>query len=178
MSEAIEYILARGYEIYLKNNYENYRDRLDDLQQLINFVANYVDLDQLLADVTLSESFAGEHEHDRKVMVLSTIHQAKGLEWPVVFIVGLCDGHFPHQKCLEKPKELEEERRLFYVAVTRAQNELFLLYPIRSFSYKFGEVFSKPSMFIRELDKTRYSVERHNKFDYDSDNNEDVIYVH
>ena len=178
MSEAVEYILARGYESYLKNNYENYRDRLDDLQQLISFVANYVDLDQLLADVTLSESFAGEHEHDKKVVVLSTIHQAKGLEWPVIFVVGLCDGHFPHHKCLEKPKELEEERRLFYVAVTRAQNELFLLYPIRSFSYKFGEVFSKPSMFIRELDKTRYSIEGHNKFDYNSDNDEEVIYVH
>ncbi|MEK7159369.1 MAG: ATP-dependent helicase [Patescibacteria group bacterium] len=177
MSEAVEYVLAAGYESYLKNNYENYRDRLDDLQQLINFVANYNDLEQLLADVTLSESFAGEHEHDKKVVVLSTIHQAKGLEWPMVFIVGLCDGHFPHHKCLEKPKELEEERRLFYVAVTRAQNELFLLYPIRSFSYKFGEVYSKPSMFIRELDKKGYLIEGRGPFEADNEDDEQIIYV-
>ena len=159
LAEAIESILESGYEEYLKNSYENYRDRLDDISQLINFVALYSDLDKLLADVMLSESFADAHEHDRSSVVLSTIHQAKGLEWSVVFIVGLRDGHFPHHKSLENPKELEEERRLFYVAATRAKDELNMLYPIRSFSYKFGEVYSKPSMFIQELDPSRYVVE-------------------
>lgn len=177
LSEAIEHILAMGYEDYLKNNYENYRDRLDDLSQLINFVSLYVDLDKLLADVMLSEDFADAHENDRRAVVLSTIHQAKGLEWGVVFVVGLRDGHFPHHKSLENPKELEEERRLFYVAVTRAKDELNMLYPIKSFSYKFGEVYSKPSVFIREVDSSLYLSQgrKENALYYDDDG-EEVIY--
>jgi len=177
IAEAIEYILEHGYEEYLKNAYENYRDRLDDLGQLINFVALYYDLDKLLADVMLSESFADEHEHDQSAVVLSTIHQAKGLEWPVVFIIGLRDGYFPHHKSLENPKELEEERRLFYVAATRAKDELNMLYPVRSFSYKFGEIYSKPSMFIRELDDSRYMVQGRQPFGDNMDSDDDVIYV-
>jgi DNA helicase-2/ATP-dependent DNA helicase PcrA len=160
----------------LKNAYENYKDRLDDLSQLVNFVALYGDLEKLLADVTLSEDFGGTHEHDKRAVVLSTIHQAKGLEWSVVFIIGLRDGHFPHHKSLENPRELEEERRLFYVAVTRAKNELNLLYPIRSFSYKYGEQYSKPSMFIREISKARYQVVGESPFG-SGDESEDVIYV-
>ncbi|KKR07858.1 MAG: UvrD/rep helicase [Parcubacteria group bacterium GW2011_GWC2_39_14] len=178
LGEAIELIMEAGYEDHLKNAYENYRDRLDDLSQLINFVALYSDLDKLLADVMLSESFADAHEHDQKAVVLSTIHQAKGLEWSVVFIVGLRNGHFPHHKSLENPKELEEERRLFYVAATRAKDELNMLYPIRSFSYKFGEVYSKPSMFIQELDPTRYVVEANQRsyMKEKDDEGNDVVY--
>ncbi|MBI5077508.1 ATP-dependent helicase [Candidatus Falkowbacteria bacterium] len=177
MAEVIEQVLTFGYEDYLKNAYENYRDRLDDLGQLINFVAFYNDLDKLLSDVMLSENFAGEHEHDSRAVVLSTIHQAKGLEWPVVFIIGLRDGYFPHHKSLEKPAELEEERRLFYVAVTRAKDELNMLFPVRSFSYKFGELYSKPSMFIRELDETKYAVQQYQPFSDDFDDEDKVIRV-
>ena len=176
IAEAVEYVLAHGYEEYLKNAYENYRDRLDDLGQLVNFVAMYNDLDKLLTDVMLSESFADEHEHDKNAVILSTIHQAKGLEWAVVFIIGLRDGHFPHHKSIDNPRELEEERRLFYVAATRAKDELNMLFPVRSFSYKFGEVFSKPSMFIRELDESKYMKQGHQPYGF-NDEGEDVIYV-
>lgn len=168
IADAVERILKSGYEDHLKYAYENYRDRLDDITQLMNFVALYADLDKLLADVMLSENFAGDHAGDRKAVVLSTIHQAKGLEWPRVFIVGLRDGRFPHYKSMENPKELEEERRLFYVAVTRAKDELNMLYPIRSFSYQFGENFAEPSMFIRELDDTKYTVEKR-QYGYEED---------
>jgi DNA helicase-2/ATP-dependent DNA helicase PcrA len=174
IAEAIEYILDFGYETYLKNTFENYRDRLDDVMQLTNFVALYGDLDKLLADIMLSENFADENANNAHSVILSTIHQAKGLEWSVVFIIGLRDGFFPHHKSLEHPKEIEEERRLFYVAVTRAKDELFLLYPIRSFSYKFGEVFSKPSVFIREIDATKFMVERGRYFSNNDDEHEYV----
>ena len=177
MADAVEYILENGYETYLKNAYENYKDRLDDLSQLVNFVALYGDLEKLLADVTLSEDFGGTHQYDKKAVVLSTIHQAKGLEWSVVFIIGLRDGHFPHHKSLENPRELEEERRLFYVAATRAKNELNLIYPIRSFSYKYGEQYAKPSMFIREINKTRYEVSGAPPFGEKDDDGEEVICV-
>jgi DNA helicase II / ATP-dependent DNA helicase PcrA len=174
IAEAIEYVMQYGYEDYLKNNYENYRDRLDDISQLTNFVAMYDNLETLLSDVILSEKFAGAHEYDKKAVILSTIHQAKGLEWSVVFVIGLRDGHFPHHKCVDNPKELEEERRLFYVAVTRAKDELNMVYPIRSFSFKFGEVFSKPSMFILELDESKYMKEGHKPFEDEYEEN--VIY--
>ncbi|MBU1131801.1 UvrD-helicase domain-containing protein [Patescibacteria group bacterium] len=171
IAESIDAVLESGYEAYLKNVYENYRDRMDDLQQLINFVAIYNDLDKLLTDVMLSENFAGENENNRRALVLSTIHQAKGLEWPIVFVVGLRDGQFPHHKSMEKAHELEEERRLFYVAVTRAKDELNLLYPIRSFSYKYGEQYSKPSTFIREIDAGKYMVEKGRNFREEDDEN-------
>lgn len=177
IAEAVEYVLSHGYEEYLKNAYENYRDRLDDLGQLLNFVAMYNDLEKLLADVMLSEVFADEHEHDKRAVILSTIHQSKGLEWAVVFIIGLRDGHFPHHKSIDNPRELEEERRLFYVAATRAKDELNMLYPVRSFSYKFGEVFSKPSMFIRELDESKYMQQGHQPYGFGDDSDEEVIYV-
>jgi len=175
IAEAIEYVLDFGYETYLRNSFENFRDRLDDVMQLTNFVALYSDLDKLLSDVMLSENFAEDNEHNRHAVILSTIHQAKGLEWPVVFIIGLKDGFFPHHKCLDNSKEIEEERRLFYVAVTRARDELIMLYPIRSFSYKFGEVYSKPSMFIRELDSTKYMVEKGRYFSNTDDETEYVV---
>ncbi len=181
LAEAIKFILDQGYEQYLKDNYENYRDRMDDLNQLMNFVAMYLDLDKLLADVMLSENYSADNKKEENAVILSTIHQAKGLEWPVVFIIGMRDGHFPHHKSLENSKELEEERRLFYVAATRAKNILNLLYPQRSFSYKFGEVFSRPSQFIREIDKTKY-MEQGQRSDFsmagdDFDDGESVIYV-
>ncbi|MFH0988348.1 MAG: ATP-dependent helicase [Parcubacteria group bacterium] len=158
VSASVEQVLSSGYEAHLKNSYENYRERLDDLYQFVNFVAAYADLERLLADIMLSESFSKDNSQNNKSVVLSTIHQAKGLEWPLVFIIGLRDGRFPHHKSMEDQKELEEERRLFYVAVTRAKDELNLLYPIRVFNYGGGEDLARPSMFIRELDNSKYSV--------------------
>ncbi|MBT4722808.1 UvrD-helicase domain-containing protein [Candidatus Falkowbacteria bacterium] len=175
VSEVIEYVVEHGYENHMKNTFDNYRDRLEDLQQLMNFTALYDNLDQLLADVLLSETFDNKESTDKKAVVLSTIHQAKGLEWATVFIIGLKDGDFPHHKCMENPKEIEEERRLFYVAVTRAKDELNMLYPIRTFSYKFGEMHNSPSMFIKEIDDTKYSV-KSNKYQDQAYDEEDTIY--
>jgi DNA helicase II / ATP-dependent DNA helicase PcrA len=172
VSQVIEYIIEHGYENHLQNNFDNYRDRLEDLQQLMNFTALYDDLDKLLTDVMLSEGFEGKKTENDKAVVLSTIHQAKGLEWSVVFIIGLKDGDFPHHKCMENEKELEEERRLFYVAVTRAKDELNMLFPIRTFSYKFGEMTNGPSMFVNEIDDTKYCVKTGRAYD----DEEDVIY--
>ncbi|MFA6536878.1 MAG: UvrD-helicase domain-containing protein [Patescibacteria group bacterium] len=176
IAEAVEIVIENVYEAYLKNSYENYRDRLDDLEQLTNFVAGYDDLDKLLADVLLSENYAEANEQNKNTVVLSTIHQAKGLEWKFVFVIGLRDGFFPHYKSLDQPKQLEEERRLFYVATTRARDELTLTYPIRSFSFKFGDVFGKPSMFIRELDRSLFVVQGKPPFEENEDG-EKVVYV-
>lgn len=152
----VQEILKNGYEDYALSNFENGRDRLDDIKELANFAHTYKDLKEFLTDVTLREGFKGETilrtaDAEEEHIILSTIHQAKGLEWKVVFIIGLCDGQFPHPKSLEEPNQLEEERRLFYVAVTRAKDQIYLLHSMTRFDYNYGAIISRPSMFLQEL---------------------------
>jgi DNA helicase-2/ATP-dependent DNA helicase PcrA len=163
IATAIRQIINSDYEAYIKNNFDNAKDRLEDLMQLSNFATSYENLEDFLADVTLSEGFRGEQiagyqEGPAESIVLSTIHQAKGLEWKQVFVIGLVEGQFPHYKVYDHPEELEEERRLFYVAVTRAKDELYLTYPIFSFSYLTGQNINKRSTFISELDDNLFEV--------------------
>ncbi|HUT22207.1 MAG TPA: ATP-dependent helicase [Candidatus Bipolaricaulota bacterium] len=156
IADMIKCVLDLDYKEYARNVFENYRDRLDDIRQLMNFVVTYEKLEDLLTDVMLSESYRRNDAEARDEVVLSTIHQAKGLEWPYVIIIGLCDGAFPHHKSMEDRAQLEEERRLFYVAVTRAKEELSMIYPIRTISYEYGEMINQPSMFIKELEPSLY----------------------
>ena len=179
IAEALYCVISRKYSGYLRDNFENYRDRQDDLDELIDFVYNYESLEKLLADLTLDENFAGKSDHaaSRNLLILSTIHQAKGLEWPNVFVIGLRDGAFPHYKSLGNPSELEEERRLFYVAVTRAQNELVLLYPHQTTNREYfsSQMSSGPSMFIKELDRKKYSTLNRFGIRYSKDDEDGVI---
>ncbi len=122
-SEAIDCILRHGYEEHLYSHYPNAEMRIEDIEQMRRFALRYDSLETFLSDLALqgvtdAEAEAGE-EFDGKV-VLSTVHQAKGLEWEVVFIIGLNDGRFPSAKALKNDDE-EEERRLFYVSTTRAK---------------------------------------------------------
>ncbi len=163
IATAIRQIIKSDYEVYIKNNYDNAKDRLEDLMQLSNFALSYDKLEDFLADVSLSEGFRGEQiegyqDGPDESIVLSTIHQAKGLEWKHVFVIGLVEGQFPHYKVYDHPEELEEERRLFYVAVTRAKDELYLTYPIFSFSFTTGQNINKRSTFISELDDSLFEV--------------------
>ena len=158
VSALIQQVLNSGYHSYVVANFENAADRLDDLKQLVDFAAGYTALETFLADVALSEGFRGEsvagyQEGADEAVTVSTIHQAKGLEWRVVFIIGLVDGQFPHAKVFEKPAELEEERRLFYVAATRAQRELYLTYPMAA---THSGTLNQTSQFIKELPETLY----------------------
>jgi len=88
--------------------------------------------------------------------VLSTIHRAKVLEWSRVFIIGLTDGGFPSAKSIGDIKKEEEERRIFYVAVTRAKDELYLCYPIMDNRWYNGSIIKRPSIFIQELPENTY----------------------
>jgi len=178
IATAIKLIIKSEYEIYLKANYENAKDRIEDLNQLANFALQYEKLENFLADVTLSEGFKGEQiegyqEGPDEALVLSTIHQAKGLEWKHVFLLGLVEGQFPHYKIYDHPEEIEEERRLFYVAVTRAKDELYLTYPIISFSFTTGQNINRPSSFISELDDNLFEPWQVNNDNNNYDNNDD-----
>ncbi len=154
-AEMILTILQSGYEEWLKSRFEDARDRREDLEQLVNLASSYRQVDSFIQDLTLREPFKGESirggEEPDEFLLLSTIHQAKGLEWTSVFLVGLVEGQFPHPKALQEAQALEEERRLFYVAITRTKRDLYLTYPMTRTSYDKGEVILRPSQFLQEI---------------------------
>ena len=116
-----------------------------------------------------AETVVEGEEGDKEACVLSTVHQAKGLEWKVVFVVWLADGRFPSYLSFGKEDEMEEERRLFYVAVTRARDELYLSYPMIYSGYD-GEVLMKTSRYLEELSDALYE-----KWEVEEEAGEDEI---
>ncbi len=148
------------YREYLDAEYQNARERREDLEQFSLFAEQYQDLGAFLDAVTLTGDFGGlmDTEQDKTIaayteekMVLSTIHQAKGLEWDSVFVINVAEGAFPSDKSFANPKEVEEERRLFYVATTRAKRRLFLSYGITA-GYE-NVTLRQPSTFLDEIPK-------------------------
>lgn len=157
----MQHVLDAFYEDHLRSTYDNPEKRIEDINQLINFSDQFGTLGEMLSDLALSENYSAEtvvreEEEPEEQLVISTIHQAKGLEWDTVFVMHAASGHFPHAKSLGSRSEFEEERRLFYVATTRAERELYLTYPITTYSHSEGLIFSQPSEFIQELNPKRY----------------------
>jgi DNA helicase-2/ATP-dependent DNA helicase PcrA len=158
-ADMISAVLHHGYAEYARYTYANHESRLEDINQLINFSTGYRSLITFLSELSLMSGITGEEvvtggEEDEKV-ILSTVHQAKGLEWKAVFVIWCAEGRFPNPKAVEEG-ETEEERRLFYVAATRAMDELYLCYPLLLFEKQVGHVILKPSRFIAELESGCY----------------------
>jgi DNA helicase-2/ATP-dependent DNA helicase PcrA len=143
-----------GYYLpILKQQYDDYPKRMRDLDHLYTMAERYQRLDEFLSDLALEPPDASvadveAADRDDERLVLSTIHSAKGLEWQCVFLIWTVDGRFPSAYSFVTEEELEEERRLFYVAVTRAKQRLYLTYPINVFDKSSGMVLSKPSRFL------------------------------
>jgi DNA helicase-2/ATP-dependent DNA helicase PcrA len=157
-SRMIALVIEAGYEEYLEESYANYRSRLEDLEQLAVFARQFATLEDFLTQLALLTNIEAEDEQpartDDERLRLSTIHQAKGLEFDVVFIIMLCDGLFPSDRSLETVEGEEEERRLMYVAITRARNELYLSYPLMRASFgDRGDMMQQPSRFLGEIPK-------------------------
>lgn len=160
-SEMIRLVLEAGYDEYLKASYTNYTQRLDDIEQLAVFARQFTSLHEFLAQLALLTNLEAEDQRpippdgrDSDVLRLSTVHQAKGLEFDVVFVIMLCDGQFPNARALDARDGEEEERRLFYVAITRARNELYLAYPFvrPALGREAGnDLIQKPSRFLDEI---------------------------
>ncbi|TVQ89253.1 MAG: ATP-dependent helicase [Deltaproteobacteria bacterium] len=135
LSDRPEALVAHLLEYYaplLETLYEDHRKRVNDLKTLTELASKYTDLESLLAEVALDPPEQTEIDADpaeEDWLTLSTIHSAKGLEWAVVYVMQLGDGHFPTTHAVEDPDALEEERRLLYVAVTRARDALELVRP-------------------------------------------------
>ncbi len=159
-AELVELALNGWYSSYIRVIYPNWTERADDLQSLVGFAARYDTMEELLAQLVLlaSESNERSPEDLKNCLRLTTIHQAKGLEFPVVFVIGLADGTFPLKRAIDEG-DVEEERRLFYVAVTRAMEELYLCYPMLN-PQGHSVMRLNPSRFVREIDPSRFETLR------------------
>ncbi|NVJ05172.1 ATP-dependent helicase [Myxococcus sp. AM001] len=151
----IEDVLAGGYADVLRAEFSEEEHREDDVRQLAEFAGRFEDVARFLSEIALvSEFAAGEALREgapEACLTLSTVHQAKGLEWRAVFVLWLADGRFPLSLATRLPEEEEEERRLFYVALTRARDTLALVYP-QSVLPRDGErILLRPSRFLQEL---------------------------
>ncbi len=154
--KVIDVLLNRGgYRVYLQDNYSDASSREEDLIQLGNFSAQFIQMEDFLNELALLTNMAKEEnvseEDDEDKIALSTIHQAKGLEWAYVFLIWCADGMIPLQRALKEQYGEEEERRLFYVAVTRAKDQLYLCYPVLDYTRSSGVLNLAPSRFIREI---------------------------
>lgn len=154
---SVSYILHGLWEFYQpifeRVYYEDFQRREKDIETLIDLGERYQTLEEFLTDLTLEplETVDLEKHEIDEHLVLSTIHSAKGLEWHTVFIISLIEGRFPSSYSLQNEEELEEERRLFYVAVTRAREKLFLISPMTVYMRGEGKVLAHPSRFLKEL---------------------------
>jgi DNA helicase-2/ATP-dependent DNA helicase PcrA len=154
-SEMITSVVEAIYDDYAKANFTNYELRREDLNQLAIFARQFKDVHEFLSQLALISNVDAEAApaqiNDKEAVNLSSVHQAKGLEFHTVFVIWLTDGMFPSNRSLDTRDALEEERRLFYVAITRARDELYLAYPQMRLSGAYGDVFQRPSRFLQEI---------------------------
>ncbi|NOT64177.1 MAG: ATP-dependent helicase [Acidobacteria bacterium] len=169
-AKQIELVLQHGYLEYLQANYENAEAREEDLRQLANYALRFETTEQLLSELALinTERFgapgatvgqdveegADEDEH----VVLSSVHQAKGLEWRILFLIWAADGRFPSARSLRDIEGEEEERRLFYVALTRAQDELYVCFPLLESDRSRQSIVQRPSRFVTEVPRELFEI--------------------
>ena len=153
-------ILEGMYDDHLRASYDNYENRRSDIEQLMTYGGGFEDVLEFLSQLSLLGSADGEpggrrEEADGEKVTLSSIHQAKGLEWKAVFLIWLTDGAFPNGRVIEAGEEsvMEEERRLFYVALTRAKDELYLTYPMINPKSYSGDLMQRPSRFLDDFPK-------------------------
>ncbi|MEK7578675.1 MAG: ATP-dependent helicase [Patescibacteria group bacterium] len=179
-------ICIEHYHPLLKEKYDDFDKRLKDIDSLVRIARRYRSLERFLTDMALEPPErniveAGLNNDERTHVSLSTIHSAKGLEWHTVFIIYLAEGHLPSYLSLEDSRQIEEERRLLYVAATRARENLFLLKPHidRSpwnYFSKTNTVFTRPSRFLDENILGKFtSIESYPGKDSDALSANDII---
>lgn len=136
------------YVEYLKANYEkDYEERIENLEELLNFCDDYENIEELLIQSSL---YREDIKKDEDAVQLMTIHKSKGLEFEAVIMCNMCEGTIPHYKSLDTAKHLEEERRLAFVGITRAKNYLFMTYP--QYQKINGSLsYASPSRFLNEI---------------------------
>ncbi len=149
-------IVRKYYTPIMTSKFDDYPKRIRDLDYLQEWCEPFKTLEQFLTDMALEPPEVNRAPSDfaerPDFLTLSTIHSAKGLEWNVVFVIHAADGYFPSRHCLYQDEELEEERRLMYVACTRAKEQLFIVYPEMGKDSYYGQVYLEMSQFVRGFD--------------------------
>ncbi|MBU1734972.1 MAG: ATP-dependent helicase, partial [Verrucomicrobia bacterium] len=147
--------ISRFYDLYLLEAYDDYERRIEDLNGLVGFLAEFDSVEEFLNEVALVTNLDAAMDRMDGITAdclrLSTVHQAKGLEWRAVFVLWAADGMFPSSRSLKEAGGDEEERRLFYVAVTRAKDDLYLCMPSVRRDHNGGVIFLTPSRFLVEV---------------------------
>jgi DNA helicase-2/ATP-dependent DNA helicase PcrA len=158
----IESVMFAVYDDYMKEKFANYDARKEDLNTLAGYARQFESTEEFLAQLSLLGGLetpdAVRDNTDLAKVTLSTIHQAKGLEWRVVFLVWLTEGMFPNARSAESDRGLEEERRLFYVALTRCKDDLYLTYPDVRLNAGYGDALQRPSRFLTEIPEHLYDA--------------------
>lgn len=152
--------VRKFYGPLLEQLYDNPRPRARDLEQLEQIAAQYNNRQLMLTQITLdppssTQDLAGKPLLDDDYLVLSTIHSAKGLEWDAVYVIHAADGNIPSDMATGSSEEIEEERRLFYVALTRAKDWLYVCFPLSY--YRYAQSFSDSHTFAQ---RTRFVTDR------------------
>lgn len=145
----LRYIIDEtNYVEYLKSNYDkDYEERIENLEELLSIANDYENIEELLVQASL---YREDIKTDEDAVQLMTMHKSKGLEFEAVIMTNMCEGTIPHYKSLNNEKQLEEERRLAFVGITRAKNFLFMTYP--QFQKINGSLsYASPSRFLNEI---------------------------
>jgi DNA helicase-2/ATP-dependent DNA helicase PcrA len=158
--------LNRIYSYYtplLSQRFDDYPKRIKDLEHLYAITERYLKLDDFLSDITLEPPSEAVSEieptgREDEKLILSTIHSAKGLEWHTVFLIWALDGKLPSIYSFDDDEDLEEERRLMYVAATRAKKGLYITYPVNVYDKALGMVLSKPTRFLDGIPRSLYNT--------------------
>lgn len=156
---AIRSIVEGVYEAYMKAKFKNAEQRLQDIETLSDYSERFADMEEFLSQLALltgldtDQSPRQQESRETDAVTLTTVHQAKGLEWHAVFAIWLAEGMFPNARVIDGggAEALEEERRLFYVTLTRARDELYLTYPLIHFQARDGNFMQRASQFLEEL---------------------------
>lgn len=161
-SRQIHLILDAFYREYAQKLFENSQHRLDELNELANFAAQFDSVENFLGQLALLTELESENsdlsrrnDDDEKIR-LSTVHQAKGLEFKVVFVIMMAEGLFPNYRASESAEGREEERRLFYVAITRAKDQVYLTWPKYRETSGYGNPWQKPASFLLDVPENLY----------------------
>ena len=180
LTELVDYILDKTgmrSELEVDKNLEN-ELRLDNLEEFKSITKTFeertgsVSLEDFLEEISLIADVT-EHKDDNDVVTLMTMHSAKGLEFEVVFLIGMEDGIFPHQNSFLEDGGLEEERRLCYVGITRAKEKLYISNAKRRMLYG-KDVMNPPSRFIKEIDNNLLEIENEKMFEEEKINKEEL----
>lgn len=182
LTELVDLVLEKSgmkKELENENTIES-EARLENLEEFKSITKNFEDqngiisLDEFLNEISLVSDIE-EHKNATDVVTLMTVHSAKGLEFPYVFLVGMEDNIFPHNRSINDNEELEEERRLCYVAVTRAKKKLWIVCANKRMLYGVDN-FNPPSRFIKEIDEKYIDKEVFIKQSFKSNINNDIEY--